>query len=79
MMQFLIAVDQLLNTLVYAKHEGFGFADETVSARAWRLRRSFFWYNVMRNIDLIFGQHHCKNSYEAECLRMQLPTKYCDE
>lgn len=35
MKQFLIAVDQAVNTLVWAKGEGFGTADETISARSW--------------------------------------------
>ena len=38
MMQTLIALDQTVNTLIWARGEGFGMADETLSARMWRLR-----------------------------------------
>lgn len=75
MKQFLIALDQLLNTLIWLKGDGFGYADESLSARAWRLRdRSKAW----RRIDAIFfwDPEHCKSSYEAELLRRHLPTTY---
>lgn len=35
--QFAIAIDQLANTVVWIPGDGFGYADETLSARAWRL------------------------------------------
>jgi hypothetical protein len=78
MKQFLIAVDQLINTMVYAKHEGFGMCDETLSARAYRLGANPFWDKVVTIIDLILGPNHCAEAYRAECERLQLPTKYCD-
>jgi hypothetical protein len=37
-LQPLIALDQGINTLVYLDGDGWGMADETLSARAWRLR-----------------------------------------
>lgn len=43
MKQFLIAIDQALNTLAWAEGEGFGMADETISARAWRLQHRPAW------------------------------------
>jgi len=83
MKQVLIAVDQLVNTCVWAKHEGFGFADETLSARAHRLRHSPTWSGIRSSIDTMFGLfgdfEHCRKSWEAECKRSQYPNggEYC--
>lgn len=71
MKQVLIAIDQLLNTLLL------GMADETLSARLWRLQhpahkwvdRLFFW-------DREGPVHHCELSYRAELLRNHLPHGY---
>jgi len=73
--QFTVALDQLLNTVVWIKGDGFGFADETLSARAWRLRiQSDAW----KRIDRIFflEEGHCKGSYESELQRKHLPRHY---
>lgn len=67
MTQFLIAIDQTINTMVG------GWADETLSARAhrcnWRIRSVinavFFWQD-----------DHCRASYESERQRRQLPLEY---
>ena len=67
MRQVLIAIDQLLNTLVG------GYADETVSARAYRKgwkRREVFINWLFRD------ENHCKDSFESEVLRSQLPKEY---
>ena len=71
MKQTLIALDQLLNTLLG------GMADETLSARLWRLQHPahkfvdalFFWdrEGIVR---------HCELSYRAELLRHHLPAGY---
>ena len=74
-MQPLIALDQFLNTLVWIRGDGFGMADETLSARAWRLRdQSSAW----KRIDKAFfwQREHCKQSYESEVQRKQLPKEY---
>jgi hypothetical protein len=73
--QFLIALDQLANTAVWIKGDGFGFADETLSARAWRLRDQS---NAWRRIDRLFfwDKEHCRQSYESELMRRQLPKEY---
>ena len=75
MKQFLIALDQLANTLFYIKGDGFGFADETLSARAWRLR---YQSNAYKIIDKIFfwENNHCLLSYHSEMKRKQLPDEY---
>jgi hypothetical protein len=75
MKQFLIAIDQVANTVVWIKGDGFGYADETLSARAWRLRaQSKAW----RRIDAIFfwDADHCRSSYESELARKHLPPEY---
>lgn len=75
MKQFLIALDQLANTLFYIKGDGFGFADETLSARAWRLR---YFSNAYKVIDKMFfwEDNHCLLSYHSERKRTQLPDEY---
>ena len=66
MKQTFLALDQFINTLLPAPFEGFGFADETISARAWRLRKSDHWFckNAHKWIDRIFFWHynHCDES-----------------
>ena len=74
-MQLAVAIDQLLNTVVWIKGDGFGMADETLSARAWRLR---YVSNAWKRIDLLFfwQEAHCRDSYEAEVQRQHLPSAY---
>ena len=75
MKQILIALDQLINTVTWIKGDGFGYADETLSARAWRLRGQS---NAYKRIDFLFfwQAEHCLRSYESEMNRMQLPKEY---
>lgn len=75
MIQVAIAVDQVLNTVVWLPGDGFGFADETLSARAWRLRTQS---NAWRVIDALFfwQKLHCQHAYESERLRRHLPQEY---
>jgi hypothetical protein len=68
--QIAVAIDQLGNTLLG------GWADETLSSRAWRMsRRSCAWNVVRRLIDLLFfwQWHHCETAYESERDRLQEP------
>ena len=78
MKQFLIAIDQTLNTLAWAEGEGFGMADETVSARAWRLQHRSAWGVARAIIDAIFfwQDGHCESSYRIELARKHLPSEY---
>ena len=74
--QVAIALDQLFNTLVDN-----GFADETLSARAYRMTdTSIGWRDLHEAIDWIFKQfgyhNHCYESYLAEINRSQLPKEY---
>ena len=75
MKQTVIALDQLANTIVWIPGDGFGYADETLSARAWRLRHSS---NAYRIIDTIFfwQEYHCKEAYQSEVERKHLPRHY---
>lgn len=68
--QVLVALDQLINTLLW------GFADETLSARAYRhaeIKKDRRW--PMWIIDHLFfwQDQHCKAAYEAELERAHLP------
>lgn len=67
-MQFLIALDQLVNTLVG------GWADETLSSHSYRMeQQGKFWGFTRKVIDFIFGKDHCYESYISEQLRLQCP------
>lgn len=65
--QVLIAIDQLLNTLMG------GVADETISSRCYRLRHHWFWFAFGFIVDTLFlclGQRdHCRESYIYEYIR----------
>lgn len=78
MKQVMIALDQLANTVIWIKGDGFGYADETLSARAWRLRDQS---NAWRRIDRIFfwEAEHCRASYESEVERKHLPSHYASD
>lgn len=66
--QLLIAFDQLLNAAL------FGWADETLSARAWRMKdRSRKWAAARRAFDAVLGKNHCLDSYVSERNRAQSP------
>jgi len=91
MSQVAIAADQFFNTLTWAKADvtgsfitGFGYSDETLSARAWRLRDSSRNWRYFRAIvDMIFlvlfrDKDHCQSSYESEMHRKHLPKTYSE-
>lgn len=70
--QVLIALDQLLNTLFK------GYADETLSSRAYRLRveRGRVWPERIIDTVLFFDDNHCEESYISEVQRRQLPPSF---
>jgi hypothetical protein len=72
LLQVLVAVDQLANALLLR-----GWADETISARAWRQRHKRRWAAAVWVIDALFrlvGQRgHCRQAHESELLRRQAP------
>lgn len=72
--QILIAIDQLFNTLTG------GYADETLSSRAWRLyaRNKLSGRILKPLIDTLFfwQKDHCYNSFLSEVERRQLPREF---
>ena len=72
MRQVLIALDQLANAILA------GHADETLSARAYRLSRDRGRHWPRRVIDALFFWEpgHCEKSYQSERLRRHLPFDY---
>ena len=78
-MQLLIALDQLINCLIHIACDGWGYADETLSARLFRCHLQGHiqdrWY---RAVDALFfwqGQH-CYEAWRSEFERRQLPGHY---
>lgn len=73
--QVLVALDQLANALLG------GWADETVSARAWRQRHKRRWAVTRRVIDAIFffDPNHCRRAHDSEQLRRHQPPHYRTE
>ena len=67
--QVVIAIDQFINALLG------GWADETMSSRAYRLRHRWPYkaYRFLIDLLFLFDPSHCKASYESERLRMQSP------
>jgi len=71
--QLAIAFDQTLNALLG------GWADETLSARCWRLRESHKLAKIgVTIIDILFffDPNHCETSYESEKNRFHLAPEY---
>lgn len=67
-MNFLIALDQLLNVLI-----GSGWPDETLSAFAHRRQG---WRRAVINALFFWQYDHCAKSYWSERTRKQLPPEY---
>ena len=67
LLQILVAIDQLLNAIVG------GYADETLSARAYRMRAKGqpYWGWTANAIDELFfwQEDHCNLAYLAEVRR----------
>ncbi len=72
---FLTALDQALNCLIRINGE-YGMPDETLSARAWRVRMQRPAYQ--RWIDRLFfwERGHCEAAYINEQKRWHLPESY---
>lgn len=71
--QVAIAFDQLIGTIVLNC-----MADETMSAKCWRLRDRFPYKQLRVIIDVLFffQKQHCREAYESEIDRNQLPKEY---
>ena len=73
--QILIGIDQLANTIAG------GYADETLSSRAHRMRQKgqTYWRWTAEFIDMLFfwqGPDHCYKAYLKERARKNLPAEY---
>lgn len=68
--QVLVSVDQFFNTLLG------GYADETLSARAYRhaeIKKDRRWPMALINALFFWQDEHCKHAYESELERSHLP------
>lgn len=68
--QILIAIDQFVNACLG------GWADETLSCRAWRQReKKRRWKIMRRGIDALFfmQKEHCRQAFESEKNRRHFP------
>ena len=68
-----IALDQLVNVLCA------GYADETLSARAYRNRvKTKYWGFFYRMFNKIFfwQNNHCRGAYNSEIIRDHYPVFY---
>ena len=66
-----IALDQAANAVMG------GWPDETLSARAWRLREQVKWARWVKRINRLFRDpDHCEHSYRSEQERQQLAPEY---
>lgn len=73
--QFLIALDQVVNTMCG------GYADETLSCRAYRhyMKGEYKWVKVLIDFIFFFDKDHCYTSYLSEQERSQLPPALREE
>jgi hypothetical protein len=77
--QPLIAIDQLINCCIYIAGDGWGWADETISARLFRCHLqdliSGRWH---RAVDALWfwDADHCFKSWRSEIHRRHLPSYY---
>lgn len=76
LLQVLVAIDQLANAILG------GMADETLSARAYRMKAKGqkYWGWTASAINLLFfwqrRPDHCERAYLAEVHRRQFPKDY---
>lgn len=74
-LQILIAFDQLINALLW------GYADETLSARAYRhaeIKKDRQWPMKLINGLFFWQDNHCKQAYMSEIERAHLPPSMRD-
>lgn len=73
-LQFLIAADQLVNTLIG------GYADETMSARVYRNSHHYWYARAARwALDIVFSprkRDHCRKAFDSEVTRGHYPAWY---
>lgn len=73
--QLAIALDQLGNVLVSCAFREKAWADETLSAHAWRwhLAKEREWPYRLIDTLLFWQKDHCRRAYESEVGGFQLP------
>lgn len=71
----LIGVDQTANCVVKLV-DGWGWPDEMLSARAWRLRAYHPWLRKIIDGLFFWDDNHCLECYLIEKNRKQLPRPY---
>ena len=74
-LQILIAFDQLINALLW------GYADETLSARAYRhaeIKKDRQWPMKLINSLFFWQENHCEQAYMSEIERAHLPPSMRD-
>lgn len=73
--QLLICIDQLANVLIGLIGNRKAWADETMSAHAWRmhLERNRSWAYKLVDTLFFFDNDHCRTSYESEVQKRQMP------
>lgn len=74
-LQILIAFDQLINALLW------GYADETLSARAYRhaeIKKDRQWPMKLINGLFFWQENHCEQAYMSEIERAHLPPSMRD-
>ena len=65
----LVGIDQLGNAILA------GYPDETMSSRAYRMQVQGKWFGwTAEAIDYLFYPGHCKDAYEAERARLEVPS-----
>ena len=69
--QLAIALDQLGNVFVSCLFREKAWADETLSAHAWRWQEE--WPRRVIDAMLFWQGEHCRKAYESEKSRTQLP------
>ena len=82
MKQPLIALDQFVGCCIWIAGDGWGMADETLSARLYRCHLqgllSDRWYRAVDAM-LFWDAEHCYKSWRSEIERRQLPGHYRPE
>ena len=73
--QMAIAIDQLGNVIVSIFFLEKAWADETLSAHAWRwqIEGTREWPRRVIDGILFWQREHCRKAYESEKIRTQLP------
>lgn len=72
--QFAISIDQTINTIFG------GWADESISSRSHRLaeERGRPWPKRIINALFFWQEDHCREAYESEIERLQVPPQLRD-